>query len=383
MAPRILSTLKSWKDDLKENETLTRIKAYLPPLNFITVHYTYFLTICMITSLIFWGASDPSFSIGYTDSLFLVVSAMTEAGLNTVNLSQMTTFQQFILWFLILIGSSIFVSISTVLTRKRVFESRFKGVVARQREGRHRRKSVSSVRGSEGTVEERLKEQRKASEPVDHSGFESRHSGPRDPTSGPEGNGLGGHHEKLSEQIGSGVVGRGGESTAVVREGGEGVDEGVHPGRGSGTSDRISFMRYAPSPPPDEKAHRRVLSFVGVGAHPNSTAYQLPRSEGMLNRMGKKAKDAEDANEDEVGLSNAVYPHYLTRHTTGRNAQFFGLTRAEREHLGGVEYRAITMLAWVVPIYFVLWQLLGCLGLAAYMAHNKAATAEGNGINPW
>jgi hypothetical protein len=83
------------------------------------------------------------------------------------------------------------------------------------------------------------------------------------------------------------------------------------------------------------------------------------------------------------GLSNQMYPHYLTRHTTGRNAQFFGLSRAEREHLGGVEYRAITLLGWVVPIYFVLWQLLGCLGLGAYTAHHKRAIAEGNGINPW
>lgn len=30
----------------------------------------------------------------YTDALFLVVSAMTEAGLNTVNLSTLSTFQQ-------------------------------------------------------------------------------------------------------------------------------------------------------------------------------------------------------------------------------------------------------------------------------------------------
>jgi hypothetical protein len=77
------------------------------------------------------------------------------------------------------------------------------------------------------------------------------------------------------------------------------------------------------------------------------------------------------------------YPHYLTRHTTGRNAQFYGLSKAEREHLGGVEYRAITLLAYVVPIYFILWQLLGCVGLAAYFAHNKPSVARENGINPW
>jgi hypothetical protein len=137
-------------------------------------------------------------------------------------------------------------------------------------------------------------------------------------------------------------------------------------------------MHYAPPAGPD---HRRVLSFVGVGAHPNSTAYQLPRSEGLLNRIGKKAQ--EKKNIELENLSQSQYPTYLNRRTTGRNAQFFGLSRAEREHLGGVEYRAISLLAWVVPVYFALWQFLGCVGLGAYMAHNKAATAYGNGINPW
>jgi hypothetical protein len=84
-----------------------------------------------------------------------------------------------------------------------------------------------------------------------------------------------------------------------------------------------------------------------------------------------------------VVLIRERYPNYLTRHTTGRNAQFFGLSKAEREHLGGVEYRAITLLAYIVPAYFLLWQVLGCMGLAAYMAHNKASVTRANGINPW
>ena len=271
-------------------------------------------------------------------------------------------------------------SIGTVLTRKRVFESRFKGIIRRQRENRARRRSVSSIRrpSVELPVSERLQEQRKVAEPVDRSGFESRHSGPRDPTSGP-GNGAAGHgNVKQSGEGKGGSTGR--ESTAGAEKGAP-VDEGVHNRRGSPTTDGISFMRYAPSPPPEEQHHRRVLSFVGVGAHPNSTAYKLPNASGLVQRGEKKVGDAEEGVKE--GLSNDVYPSYLTRHNTGRNAQFFGLTRAEREHLGGVEYRAITLLAWVVPTYFVLWQLLGCLGLGAYIAYHKAAVAEGNGINPW
>jgi hypothetical protein len=67
----------------------------------------------------------------------------------------------------------------------------------------------------------------------------------------------------------------------------------------------------------------------------------------------------------------------------GRNSTFHDLTDAQREELGGVEYRAISFLGIVVPIYFVLFQLLGCLGIGAYVARNKASVTRTNGINPW
>ena len=56
-----------------------RIQPHLPEWSFITIHYLYFIGTCMVSSLIIWGSST-SRKVGYTDSLFLAVSAMTEAG---------------------------------------------------------------------------------------------------------------------------------------------------------------------------------------------------------------------------------------------------------------------------------------------------------------
>lgn len=365
-----LQTLLSSTRRFLRNEKVLRIRAHLPELNFITLHYLYFIGVCLVTSLIFYGSSKPNYSISYTDSLFLVISAMTEAGLNTVNLSTMTTFQQFILWLLIIIGSAIWVSIFTVLTRKRYFESRFKDIVKRQKEARRmHRRSMSDIRDRPAS---RLDEERKVAEPADHSVFEGRHSEPRDPTAGPSSTGP--VAEKSSDRA---AVGGSEDSTVVGNEPLKDITN--HDGTRS-DPDHISFMRYA-SPSPKERQHTRVLSFVGVGAHPYSTSFKFPPTEGLTNREAKRA-NAHNRDEGDK-IAHWQYPHYLTRHTTGRNAQFFGLSKAEREHLGGVEYRAITLLAYVVPIYFVLWQLLGCLGLGAYMAHNKASTAYENGINPW
>jgi hypothetical protein len=62
------------------------IKAVLPPLNFLTVHYVYFIATSIIASVIFYLTATPWRSVAYIDSLFLCVSAMTGAGLNTVRI---------------------------------------------------------------------------------------------------------------------------------------------------------------------------------------------------------------------------------------------------------------------------------------------------------
>jgi hypothetical protein len=51
--------------------------------------------------------------------------------------------------------------------------------------------------------------------------------------------------------------------------------------------------------------------------------------------------------------------------------------------LGGAEYRAIKLLAYLVPAYFVVWQLLGCLSIALYIGHYGRDVADSNSINPW
>ncbi|KAB2580761.1 Low-affinity potassium transport protein [Lasiodiplodia theobromae] len=199
------------------------IRRNLPPLNFITLHYAYFFITCLVSAVIFWGASTPARSVSFTDSLFLCVSAMTLAGLNTVNLSDLNTFQQVMLFLLIMAGSAIFVSAFVVHVRKKAFEAKI-------------HKAVDDDEDYEKTLKE----------------------------------------------------------------------------------------------------------------HPSET---FPPA----------------------GFSGLV----------GRNSQFHHLTEEEREALGGAEYKAIKVLSVIVPLYYVLWQLLSCIGIGAYVAMNRPDTALQNGLNPW
>lgn len=138
----------------------------------------------------------------------------------------------------------------------------------------------------------------------------------------------------------------------------------------------ISFMSMTPPSQKPRQHHHRILNFAGVGAHPISASIQFFNTEGMSNRGPRKV----ESSGEHLELHHWQYPHHLTKHTIGRNGLVYNLSRAEREHLGGVR---ITLLAWVVPIYFVLWQWLGAIGLGAWIAGHMASTARENGIAPW
>lgn len=104
-------------------ESWAAVRPYLPPVNFITMHYAYFIFVGLIFAGIFHGLSHPSNSVSFIDSLFLVVSSFTTSGLNTVDISKLSTAQQVIIALMMILGSPVFVSIFTIWLRARVFES--------------------------------------------------------------------------------------------------------------------------------------------------------------------------------------------------------------------------------------------------------------------
>lgn len=106
----------------------SRIKPFLPRPTFILLHWTYILTISIVSSIILWCSSTPRGSVAYVDSLFLIVAATTQAGLNTINLGSLNTFQQCVILLHIIIGNPIFVSAFVVHVRKHAFHRRFKKI---------------------------------------------------------------------------------------------------------------------------------------------------------------------------------------------------------------------------------------------------------------
>lgn len=373
--PRVLAP-RAWR----------KILIHLPPLNFITLHYAYFIGVCLVSSVIFWGSSTPPRTVSYIDSLFVVVSAMTLAGLNTINLSEINTFQQFILFLLIMLGSAILVSIVVVHTRREAFEGRFKSLMeqkrgrgnfmrrmsfnrSRTRESPRDNRAVlrgSAIKGEmpdEERVEEKSGSKSESNKIIEKSNSSSELSNSKEGAA-ESAKGEKEEHGKAYEytNLKPSVDSKGASGSPLL------VDTGV--------SRRITFA--SSSSPNRQRIHSPIFSMQGVGARGDISNF--PR------RSLSATRDVPTVFEHDSSMPFAQPQSafgFLSSVFVGRNSQFSGLTLAERERLGGVEYKAVTILAWVVPLYFVLWQLLGCIGLGAYVANNRPDTAIANGLNPW
>ncbi|KAJ6490216.1 potassium transporter [Mycena vitilis] len=89
---------------------------------FYRLHLTAFTIIPLIAAGIFYGCNGQ-FRVSFLDSLFMCYSAMTVTGLTTINLSTITPWQQVILYILMLIGDITVVSWIMVLVRKWYFKN--------------------------------------------------------------------------------------------------------------------------------------------------------------------------------------------------------------------------------------------------------------------
>ena len=296
---------------------------------------------------------------------------MTLAGLNTVNLSELNTFQQFILFLLIILGSAILISAVVVHVRRKAFERKFQAIADRK----HEHRSSSSGRDRRPiTVSETPSRSRTDMDGVQGRGRNLRQEHLMGEMS------ANGNADDAGNQSSTVDYGLSTCDTATYRQGSldirpDMIGNGDHGNESlSSPQDdhRSRTIRFAsPTSPATSplraRPHSRVFSMQGVGARGDLLNH--PR------RASISLSPFTMATSEEKSLPSAAF--------IGRNSQFHSLTLAEREHLGGVEYRAITLLAIIVPMYFVLWQLLGSLGVGAYVANNRASTTLQNGINPW
>lgn len=363
--------------------------------NFFRLHVSAFVMVPLALSGIFYG-SNGQFHIRYIDSLFLCYSAMTDTGLATVNLSTLTTWQQIILYLLIMLGNTTFISWLMVMTRKHYFRTHCRYVASRQpprRLRRSRRSLLASISApinafqsreavpprnnakapfevTDGSMEDGTPVEGLSTPWKEHlhdgsiksqgrEGADTTFSSslPEIPTSAPSTfPSSDGHDNELPRAHTSSPILPRQRRALTFRE-----DESYHAHRSQ--SSNVLPTRGVPPP----FAHNR--KYEGFGGFPGpvdlintvlkraapSTYRRLERTMTVPSTMTLEGRSEPWLNFDAL--------------VVGRNSDFRTdtLTSEQIKDIGGTEYRALRLLSWLVPAYALGVQVIGFLVFAPWL----------------
>lgn len=272
------------------------------------------------------------------------------------------TWQQIILFLLIIIGSSIFVSSAILSIRKSAFERQLEELAERKR----RRLGVRTLSFSLSKRRASIGNQREAAvasgavrgNPIQDTDHEAEYR----PT--------------FVARV------RTGSMNDLKRP--EEIPNGdADPGHEEATPGHITFgdeprpLRQTTSQIQPLQRRRSFLSGnSGVAAH--SMANHPRNAQPVLHRNEEEPDEHNRSRSGSLAKLNKYFDSIGG--LIGRNSQFHHLTEKERRALGGIEYDAICVLSWLVPIYFVLFQLFGAIGVGAWLQINRPNTAYANGL---
>ncbi|KAJ4993502.1 potassium ion transporter [Stagonosporopsis vannaccii] len=109
-----------------------------------------------------------------------------------------------------------------------------------------------------------------------------------------------------------------------------------------------------------------------------------PNANMLLRNRSKSRTLASFFTKDKDAEEEDPMPYLSWAPTIGRNSNFVDLTEDQREELGGIEYRALKLLAIILVIYFVGFHLLGMVCLTPWITRDAhySSVVQDVGINP-
>jgi hypothetical protein len=294
-----------------------------------------------------------------------------------------------------MMGSAIFVSSGILHIRKRAFEKKLEELAARKlraRPGRVLTFSLSRRRGSNtgtrtdaiasGAVRGSIIKESHEEDYPETAEFEQDEAAPSRRSVG---RGLPQVDTALTSTVSTSdsVAGRERRGEQANAQSDTSNKPNEHISFGDPKSPTKQERRLSNQIQPIRRTHTRLFNGSGVGVrgldqHPRNARPIQPLSEASTandnsidKELGPKRKAGSLAGIDKYLKTIDGY--------IGRNSQFHNLTEKERRKLGGIEYDAICLLSYVVPTYFVLWQLIGALSVGAWFQVNASNLTRQNG----
>ncbi|GLA68840.1 low affinity potassium transporter [Aspergillus tubingensis] len=347
--------------------------------NFITLHYAYILFLGLLGLVVLY----PYGNLRAIDAYFFGVSSSTESGLNTVDVKDLKLYQQLFVYFVPIVSNLGFINILVVVVRLLWFEKRLKEIAPGVLDRKSNPSNYDSARYDPEA------HPRRQSEPTTSENV------PGDSTEKDVDDG----QRFVGSKIGHVVPDRP-RSTGRVRPENDSSDP-----QPAGLSRSISFADttkalYIPSPQErdrgvpiaevqrgpgedvieeeDEDAEterRNSENTDDLSENGRSATGGLPfeRVASSLFVIGKQPSRAREPSlRPAISLSkDANLPELSVQATLGRNSQFHNLTAADRERLGGIEYRSLKLLLKIVIGYFVGLHVIGVVCLVPWILHSN------------
>ncbi|KZT12182.1 TrkH-domain-containing protein [Laetiporus sulphureus 93-53] len=347
-------------------------------LNFFRVHLLLFILMPFVLASIFY-ASNGRYKIKFIDALFVCVSAATGTGLVTFDLSSTTAWQQAILVMLELFGNQVFVSWVVVLVRRLYFLEHLGHIVAAEQERDSTQRDSTSMdarptlnaflhNGLRELGARRLSQRTQRSispakrpKVAAHSVSNKLHAGMiRRVDVAPH----------RIDPLGRRTTSSDGDCSSNYEAPRESSANSLHSLQ---LSNRRMSLAQQLSPVPEEGDYfggfpgpfemvSRAVRFAFPRLHRRLwTSVTMPRTETLIPRnAGQNARGA-------PGPPTRVVPYLSFRAIVGRNSAFRNLTAYEIEELGGIEYRALSALLWIVPLYYFGLLAISFTVIAPYM----------------
>lgn len=382
-------------------------------LNFFRIHLIIFTITPLLSSLILYLSNGEN-RISYIDALFNCVSAMSVCGLATIDLSSLTPWQQVILFLQMCVGSPVVASWVMVYIRRRYFVKKFQHIIKAASVNSQIRRANLPRQRTHSYIPWPLSLFRdKKNKPIVVA--------PPDPMvkldAPPKRPGI----LTKSQQIAQAHSARS-SSLRSRRLSDPGVFPSIHdtlqraetqftngmsrvtflpsqitPAQNSGWSRprRPTSMQTRSSLQPSYLTSRSLQSAKDThfGGFP-SPFVLLQRLITYLRQRYASPRSLPTLSSSAINSNNLKFDDFMPPHPPiddkgafklgdppsapvsyvsfppiiGRNSMFHLLTEEQLEELGGVEYRALTALLWIIAFYHIGVQLVAFIMMAPYMS---------------
>ncbi|KAL3463638.1 cation transport protein-domain-containing protein [Aspergillus heterothallicus] len=412
-------------------------------MNFILIHYVYIISIALLSSIIIYPGND----LKYIDALFFAAGAATQSGLNTVDFNLLYTYQQVILYFVSMLTTPIFIHTALVFIRLYWFEKRFQHVVRDARALRSTRSRLRTISEDKDSAAEEAGINGRPIVVLRGDSTNNTQDGPSAPVArspeesdsesvSPTSNASSVHRIPTEDYMNTTINRDFGNLRVPAQLSPEHHIAFLEKQRKNKGALRIPSPREydrggVPQVLEDEGNDDNKLTRSGTATSeprsPRNVEEQdtVPATDGphitinepdmpwtktrnptfpRLDTRPTVRETQDDGEQVTLGRTNTRRPTFtgivrsLTQErerptlpylswdaTVGRNSNFVDLTEEQRDELGGIEYRALKTLAVILIAYYVLFHLIGIIGLLPWIMEThwgNVVKAAGQG-RPW